>query len=75
MRGLAKEYAIGSENILGHGSVKATECPGRHFPMEEVVQSLAGQFQEGRATIGKRAAKVPSAVEMSHLGPKGIRRP
>ena len=38
---LTSEYAITSDRILGHGDVKATACPGRYFPLEEVRQSSA----------------------------------
>lgn len=33
-------YSIKSENVIGHGDIKATACPGRYFPMAEVSRSL-----------------------------------
>ncbi len=35
---LKAEFAISSEEIVGHGDVKATACPGRHFPLQDIVQ-------------------------------------
>lgn len=36
---LKKEYGIASTKVIGHGDVKATECPGKLFPMSEVRDS------------------------------------
>ncbi len=33
---LASEYNIEPENLIGHGEVKATACPGKLFPIVEV---------------------------------------
>lgn len=33
---LKAAYGITSEHVVGHGSVKATDCPGRYFPLAEV---------------------------------------
>jgi len=33
---LSRRYEIATTDIIGHGDVKATECPGRHFPLAEV---------------------------------------
>lgn len=33
---LKSEYHIDSEDVLGHGEVKATACPGKLFPLTEV---------------------------------------
>ena len=38
---LKREYGIVESKIVGHGDVKATECPGKHFPMSEVRESIA----------------------------------
>lgn len=38
---LAGQYQITGERIIGHGDVKATECPGKLFPLSEVRDSLA----------------------------------
>ena len=38
---LKREYSIVESKIMGHGDVKATECPGKLFPMSEVRESIA----------------------------------
>lgn len=40
---LTKEYSIPASGIIGHGDVKATECPGKMFPMQEVRESVAAR--------------------------------
>lgn len=35
---LKREYRIASSDILGHSDVKATECPGKLFPLSEVQE-------------------------------------
>jgi hypothetical protein len=44
---LAKEFQIDSSHIIGHGTVKATECPGRHFPMDDVRKCLVTSHEGG----------------------------
>jgi len=34
---LAEEYDIAPENVVGHSDVKATACPGRLFPLEQMI--------------------------------------
>ncbi len=50
---LAGEYKIASDRVIGHGDVKATECPGKLFPLSEVQASLASYLAPGlyRATF------------------------
>jgi hypothetical protein len=39
-------YHILSSKVIGHSDIKATECPGKHFPMEEVrVSYLEDSFR------------------------------
>lgn len=38
VRVLKGEYAIDSDHVIGHKEVKATECPGKLFPLTEVSQ-------------------------------------
>lgn len=33
---LASRHRITRENLMGHASVKATACPGKHFPLKEL---------------------------------------
>jgi hypothetical protein len=37
---LAERYRIPSTKIVGHKNIRATACPGRHFPMTDVVDKL-----------------------------------
>ena len=53
---LKREYSIVESKIVGHGDVKATECPGKHFPMSEVRESIA--FLDEHAAVN--AANYPS---------------
>lgn len=41
VRHLTTSYAISRDRIVGHGDVKATNCPGKYFPLEELKQSLS----------------------------------
>lgn len=36
VRTLAGRHQIVREKIIGHASVKATACPGKHFPLQDV---------------------------------------
>lgn len=45
---LKREYGIPAERVIGHSEVKATACPGKHFPMAEVAHSPADVFLGGR---------------------------
>lgn len=37
VRSMKGEYRIASKNVIGHRDVRATECPGKLFPMAEVA--------------------------------------
>jgi len=37
---MARRYQIASTKIVGHKSVRATACPGRHFPLTDVVEKV-----------------------------------
>lgn len=55
---LKATFGITSNNVVGHGDVKATECPGQYFPMEEIGQAVPETY------FGDR----PSApVQVAHL--------
>lgn len=43
VRYLTKTYHLPSQNIIGHRDIRATECPGKLFPMSEI---LAAQGSE-----------------------------
>lgn len=41
VRVLKREYHIASSKIIGHSDVKATECPGKLFPLSEIRDGIA----------------------------------
>ena len=57
---LKARYGISSANVVGHNDVKATACPGKHFPLVEVGSSLAGPSVSGRAPARNRLQLVSS---------------
>ena len=36
---LKREYRISADRVIGHSEVKATACPGKHFPLAEVAHT------------------------------------
>ncbi len=45
---LRQRYGIPLENIFGHGELKATDCPGRNFPMEAFLWGLRANHIEAQ---------------------------
>lgn len=37
---LTKKYGIDSKKILGHKDIKATACPGKLFPLQQIRASV-----------------------------------
>jgi len=35
---LRTRYGIEKSNVLRHGDIKATACPGKYFPMDELAR-------------------------------------
>ena len=56
---LKAQYGITSDNVIGHGDIKPTECPGKHFPLADISQrfpdALVGETTN-RRTPAKLAA-------------------
>jgi N-acetyl-anhydromuramyl-L-alanine amidase AmpD len=47
VRTLKGNYRVASKNVIGHRDVRATECPGKLFPMQEVAnEPVDYQFSE-----------------------------
>ena len=46
---LAREYNISADHIIGHRNIRATLCPGRHFPLEQIVKDSVGQDSPRRS--------------------------
>lgn len=40
---LASRYRIAPAGVIGHGDVKATKCPGKHFPLAEIAQAAVAR--------------------------------
>jgi len=38
IRQIVRHYNIEMGNIIGHSNVRATACPGRYFPLRDVIQ-------------------------------------
>lgn len=47
VRVLSREHEIELPRVIGHGDVKPTECPGTHFPLSDIRDSIAGLADEG----------------------------
>lgn len=51
---LRRDYRIPAKNVVGHGDVKSTRCPGKLFPLDRVAKAETGQtrtaarFLEGK---------------------------
>lgn len=56
---LKSEYEIESERVIGHGEVKATACPGKLFPLQEVSEATTAAI----SPVGmlQTASVVPSS--------------
>ena len=59
---LKREYGIASGKVIGHNDVKATECPGKLFPMSDVQDSIA--LLDGHAAV---QTALPNAVTLINL--------
>ena len=60
IRVLSREYEIAAAQIVGHGDVKATECPGAQFPMSEIRDSVAAlELEEPLAATAPPSLVVP----------------
>lgn len=70
---LKTQYEIDEERVIGHSEVKATACPGKLFPMEEVRQvmlSNRNRFSVDAAmrTAGWASEPFRSAARADHSG-------
>ena len=60
---LKREYGIASSKVMGHGDVKATECPGKLFPLSEVRDCIA--LRDEHAAIEKTRPDAISLINLS----------
>ncbi|MEQ9408066.1 MAG: peptidoglycan recognition family protein [Fuerstiella sp.] len=44
---LARRYSLSASSIIGHNKVKPTFCPGRNFPLEQVISRALGRQAAG----------------------------
>jgi N-acetyl-anhydromuramyl-L-alanine amidase AmpD len=63
---LAAQYGIPAENVLGHGDVKATECPGAFFPLQEIRASVAVAFRSAFPLLQTRATSIYRRTALPH---------
>ncbi|MDA1014744.1 MAG: peptidoglycan recognition family protein, partial [Planctomycetota bacterium] len=40
VQSLARDHKIEVDGVIGHGQIKNTKCPGRFFPVDEVLQGV-----------------------------------
>jgi hypothetical protein len=49
---LSRDFGIPADRVIGHGDVKATECPGQNFPLSEVrASAVAVDDRPGRPLV------------------------
>lgn len=53
---LTREYGIDGSHVIGHGDVKATECPGQHFPLSDVRAGVAAVERPDGIPVAQFAA-------------------
>lgn len=74
---LKSEYEIDSERVIGHSEVKATACPGKQFPLQEVREATTaalpqiGTLRTASVTSSRSRQPVETRVSSAH----GIREP
>ena len=54
---LKTEYGINSDGVIAHRDVKATACPGKYFPLDEVSRSGTNWL------IGRAAAEPTTTTQ------------
>jgi N-acetyl-anhydromuramyl-L-alanine amidase AmpD len=69
---LQKQYDIDPERIIGHGDVKATACPGRLFPLDEIRSELHAAASHAVSTAELKP--LPDASPRSSRTLEGIDR-
>ncbi len=71
---LSAKYHIDDSHIIGHGTVGQTKCPGRFFPMADLLAQVPGP--RGPWRLGGRLAVRrygPSLVTIARRGPAAHR--
>lgn len=72
---LETRFGIPSDKVIGHSDIKATACPGKLFPLEEVRNAgqSSAQLLPGGAASGVRLVEGagPRPVKRSALRPAG----
>lgn len=57
---LSRDYAIPTDRILGHKSVKATACPGKLFPLNEVRPAMGREVSNRQGVVNAGFATTPA---------------
>lgn len=55
---LTERYGVQPEDVVGHGEVKSTRCPGQHFPLPEIRRGL------GEKSVGTPRATPDAAGDV-----------
>ena len=67
---LMRTYHVPPERVIGHGSVKSTECPGRYLSVAEIrrrstqILADAGELPPGSASAHAAADPIPAGTEL-----------
>ncbi len=56
---LRKQFDISSEHLVSHGAWKSTACPGRFFPLQEVIAASGEKNSPERDTVPVTSTGLP----------------
>ncbi|MBX3414569.1 MAG: N-acetylmuramoyl-L-alanine amidase [Pirellulales bacterium] len=63
---LAEEYEIAPENVVGHSQLKATACPGRLFPLEQMIVAARAPATARTNWSADEAVLLPTGAQDTH---------
>lgn len=66
---MKQSYSIDNDHVVGHGDVKATECPGRKFPLNDVRISVAVQDEPSPPSLARADTDSPLILTRMNRGP------
>lgn len=66
---MKQSYSIDNDHVVGHGDVKATECPGRKFPLNDVRISVAVQDEPSFPSLARGITDSPLTLNRLNRGP------
>jgi hypothetical protein len=62
---LSRRFQIPQDHVVGHGDVKATECPGQYFPLDDVRSSAIALNRDPQPTIAMGFRRIPATDHFS----------